>query len=59
MDHGYGHTSDEVIAVAAACARPRLLGEYHEATYAQTVKLVPRSATPTSTGWSTGGGRRR
>ena len=40
MDHGYGHTSDQVAAVAAATAASGLLGEYHEATYAQTVKLV-------------------
>ena len=40
MDHGYGHTSDQVAAVAAATAESGLLGEYHEATYAQTVKLV-------------------
>ena len=40
MDHGYGHTSKQVAAVSAACAASGLLGEYHEATYAQTVKLV-------------------
>ncbi len=40
MDHGYGHTSDQVASVAAATAASGLLGEYHEATYAQTVKLV-------------------
>jgi hypothetical protein len=39
-DHGYGHTSAQVAAVAAACAASGLLGEYHEATYAQSVKLV-------------------
>jgi hypothetical protein len=40
MDHGYGHTSKQVAAVAAATAESGLLAEYHEATYAQTVKLV-------------------
>jgi hypothetical protein len=40
MDHGYGHTSSQVASVAAACAASGLLGEYHEAVYAQTVKLV-------------------
>ena len=40
MDHGYGHTSEQVASVAAAAAASGLLGEYHEATYAQTVKLV-------------------
>ncbi len=39
-DHGYGHTSAQVASVAAACASSGLLGEYHEAVYAQTVKLV-------------------
>ena len=40
MDHGYGHTREQVASVAAATAASGLLGEYHEATYAQTVKLV-------------------
>ena len=40
MDHGYGHTSSQVASIAAACAASGLLGEYHEAVYAQTVKLV-------------------
>ena len=40
MDHGYGHTSGQVASVATATAASGLLGEYHEATYAQTVKLV-------------------
>jgi hypothetical protein len=40
MDHGYGHTPGQVAAVAAATSASGLLGEYHEATYAQTVKLV-------------------
>ena len=39
-DHGYGHTPSQVAAVAAATASAELLAEYHEATYAQTVKLV-------------------
>lgn len=39
-DHGYGHTSAQVAAVAAASAASGVLGEYHEATYAQSVKLV-------------------
>jgi hypothetical protein len=40
MDHGYGHTDSQVAAVAAATASAKLLAEYHEATHAQTVKLV-------------------
>jgi hypothetical protein len=40
MDHGYGHARDQVASVAAATAASGLLVEYHEATYAQTVKLV-------------------
>ncbi len=40
MEHGYGHTREQVASVAAATAASGLLGEYHEATYAQTVKLV-------------------
>jgi hypothetical protein len=39
-DHGYGHSREQVAAIAAATAASGLLGEYHEATYAQTVKLV-------------------
>src|SRR5580698_3004752 len=35
MEHGYGHTSSKVAAVAAATASASLLLEYHEATYAQ------------------------
>ena len=34
------HAVTQVAAVAAATAASGLLGEYHEATYAQTVKLV-------------------
>lgn len=40
MEHGYGHTPDQVAMVARATASAELLTEYHEATYAQTVKLV-------------------
>jgi Protein of unknown function (DUF664) len=40
MDHGYGHTSAEVAAFAAATADAPLLNEYHESVYAQTVKVV-------------------
>ena len=40
MDHGWGHTPGQVASVAAATSASGLLGEYHEATYAQTVKLV-------------------
>jgi hypothetical protein len=40
MDHGYGHSSDQVGAVAEACANADLLHEYHEAVHAQTVSLV-------------------
>ncbi len=40
MDHGYGHAPEQVAAVAAATASAGLLTEYHEQTYAQSVKLV-------------------
>jgi Protein of unknown function (DUF664) len=40
MDHGYAHTREQVASVAAATAASGLLGEYHEATHAQTIKLV-------------------
>jgi hypothetical protein len=40
MDHGYAHTSEQVASVGGATASALLLLEYHEATYAQTVKLV-------------------
>jgi hypothetical protein len=40
LDHGYGHSSSQVATVAAATASASLLLEYHEATYAQSVKLV-------------------
>jgi hypothetical protein len=39
-DHGYGHTSSQVAEVGTATAAAELLTEYHEATHAQTVKLV-------------------
>jgi hypothetical protein len=40
LEHGYGHTAEQVGTVGAATASAELLAEYHEATYAQTVKLV-------------------
>src|SRR6202046_852376 len=40
MDIGYGHTSAQAAEVGAATASAELLAEYHEATHAQTVKLV-------------------
>jgi hypothetical protein len=40
MDHGYGHNSEHVATVSAATAASGLLGEYHQATYAQTIKHV-------------------
>src|SRR5579863_875529 len=40
VDHGYGHTAAQVAEVGRATASAELLGEYHEATYAHTVKLV-------------------
>ena len=40
MDDGYGQSADAVAAVAAATASGELLTEYHEQTYAQSVKLV-------------------
>jgi uncharacterized damage-inducible protein DinB len=40
MNHGFAHTAEQVATVAAATASAGLLAEYHEATYAQTVKLV-------------------
>jgi uncharacterized damage-inducible protein DinB len=39
-DIGYGHTAAQAEAVAAATASAELLAEYHEATHAQTVKLI-------------------
>src|ERR1700742_126369 len=32
MDHGYGHTRQQVASIADATAASGLLGEYHEAT---------------------------
>jgi hypothetical protein len=46
MDHGYGHTPAQVAAVSAATASAELLAEYHEQTYAQTVKLVSEVSDP-------------
>ena len=40
MDIGYGHSAAQVAEVGAAIASAELLAEYHEATHAQTVKLV-------------------
>jgi uncharacterized damage-inducible protein DinB len=40
MEHGYGHTTEQVAAVGSATASASLLTEYHEATYEQTVRLV-------------------
>lgn len=41
LEHGYGHSSEQVAEVAAkVSAVPGLLAEYHEATHAQTVKNV-------------------
>jgi len=41
MEHGYGQSREDVAAIAAATAASgELLGAYHEAVYAQTVKLV-------------------
>jgi hypothetical protein len=40
MDIGYGHSAAQVTEVGRATASAELLAEYHEATYAHTVKLV-------------------
>ena len=40
MDIGYGHTAAQVAEVGTAIASAELLSEYHEATYAQTLKLI-------------------
>src|SRR3984957_18862497 len=40
MDIGYGHTAAQAAEIGAATAAAELLAEYHEATHAQTVKLV-------------------
>jgi uncharacterized damage-inducible protein DinB len=39
-DIGYGHTAAQAAEAGAATASAELLAEYHEATHAQTVKLV-------------------
>jgi uncharacterized damage-inducible protein DinB len=39
-DIGYGHTAAQAAETGAATASAELLAEYHEATHAQTVKLV-------------------
>jgi hypothetical protein len=46
MDHGYAQTMEQVVSVAAATASADLLAEYHEQTYAQTVKLVSEVSDP-------------
>ncbi len=40
METGYGHSSQQVAAIAARVASAELLADYHEATFEQTVKLV-------------------
>ena len=40
METGYGHTTEQVAAVGTATASASLLTGYHEATYAQSVRLV-------------------
>jgi hypothetical protein len=40
METGYGHTTGQVAAVGSATASAPLLAGYHEATYAQTARLV-------------------
>jgi hypothetical protein len=40
MSHGYGQTPEQVATFSAATAAAGLLGEYHEAVHAQTVKLI-------------------
>jgi hypothetical protein len=40
MAHGYGQTPEQVATFSAATAAADLLGEYHEAVHAQTVKLI-------------------
>jgi uncharacterized damage-inducible protein DinB len=40
LDTGWSHTAAQVAKVGTATASAELLAEYHEATYAQTVKLV-------------------
>jgi hypothetical protein len=40
METGYGHTAGQVTAIGSATASTSLLADYHEETYAQTVRLV-------------------
>jgi hypothetical protein len=40
METGYGHTTEQVAAVASATASMSLLAGYHEETYTQTARLV-------------------
>ncbi len=40
METGYGHSPARVILISTAVSSAGLLSAYHEATYAQTVKLV-------------------
>jgi Protein of unknown function (DUF664) len=40
MQTGYGHDRVQVAAIAEAVSPVALLGDYHEATYQQTIKLV-------------------
>jgi len=40
MEHGYGHNRVQVAAIGEACAESGLLTDYHEAVYAQTIKLI-------------------
>ena len=40
METGYGHDALQVATIAQAVSSSALLGDYHEATYQQTVKLV-------------------
>jgi hypothetical protein len=40
METGYGHTTGQVAAVSCTTASVSLLIGYHEATYAQTVRLI-------------------
>ena len=40
METGYGHSAARVTLIATALDSAELLAEYHEATYAQSVRLV-------------------
>ena len=46
MQTGYGHDKSQVAAIAEAVSSFDLLGDYHEATYQQTVKLVSSVTDP-------------